>query len=168
MPTPLSTPDILNLISILRNAFKAALIQRDSHLLAKHIQLPKIPSILSEAIIASLIEKKRILNELHVIELSSNHGLADIVARTKDRVIKIEVKSTGESAFQQLGEKDIKADVLVWLHFDRFFIDEKVNSFEVFIIHNPAHRLTAGKITLSNLRALLPDLEPEVFTIREI
>jgi hypothetical protein len=64
--------------------------------------------------------------------------VADVIAKTEDsRTLKIEVKSTGSSSFQNFTKKDIQADYLIWIHFDNFFYDEEKPQIEIFILKDP-------------------------------
>ncbi len=46
-------------------------------------------------------------------------NVSDMVVELKNsKKIKIEVKATGKSAFEFFSDKDIKADYLIWLHFE--------------------------------------------------
>ena len=161
--------DILKLISLLKDDFERANTRRSSEPLSKHIQYPKIPSILSESIVKDLLIKKKLLSELTTTTTSTDHSKADILIHTQHGIKTVEVKSTGESAFQNFGEKDINADYIIWLHFNDLFKDRSAESFEVFIIDNPKrYFLKPVKITLSSVKKIVPDLRSNTFKLTEL
>ena len=64
----------------------------------------------------------------------------------------MEVKGTGESAFEYFSEKDIKADYLVWIHFGDFFKDTSRKTVNVVTVRNPSEFFKGTmKITLDKL-----------------
>ena len=162
----LTKSEVTGLIQSIKRNFKANDDQRAIDPLARHIQYPKIPSILSESIVFHLIKDKKILTDLTVLEITSNHKIADIVLHTQGGLKKVEVKSTGKNAFQYFGEKDIKADYLIWLHFNTLFVSEEIDFFEVFLIKNTSNYFSIPvKINLKNVLKIVPNCNIGKFTI---
>jgi hypothetical protein len=153
MPKTCLTKDqIIELLGLLKNVFRYLEDLRVEHPLAKKIQYPKLPPSLSESIVFHLIKEKRILSS-NIVSVDFGGRESDLTAIAEPlRVLKIEVKSTGENAFEYFGEKDIKADFLVWVHFSSFFHGNK-QSFEIHVIEKPAKYFKEPvKITLSRLK----------------
>ncbi len=165
----LSKQDIESLSQSLKRSFKYLTDQRTSDVLAKYIQFPKIPPILSESLVARLITNKKILSDLAVDKIVINHAQADLVIVTPSHKIMVEVKSTGKSAFQNIGEKDIRSDYLIWVHFNTFFTEEKLDSFEVFIIKHPKRYFTKPtKINLADVKKKIPNLYSYIFSFADL
>src|SRR5216117_149957 len=103
--TLLSLDQLRSFVPVLRDLF--AHVERVLASLPPDLQFkrPQIPSALSESLAAHLL----------------NSG----------RLGTLEVKGTGQAAFQQFGAKDLAADVLVWLHFDNFFSTPSTKSITV-------------------------------------
>jgi len=78
---------------------------------------------------------------------------ADILASKNGKEVKIEIKSSAESAFEYFGEKDLSSDYLMWVHFGTFFKSTANTKFSVFIIKSPKHYFKKPvKINLSKMR----------------
>ena len=61
----------------------------------------------------------------------------DLELETADGPARVEIKATAESAFQNFGEKDLKADVLVWVHFGSCFRDQNERRFVIYFLPRP-------------------------------
>jgi hypothetical protein len=145
----LNANEIGELIETLRILFKYHQDLQNKSEIAKFIQRPKIPPFLSEALIVDLGNRGLLENlECSNFDLSNNNG--DVVATSPSGQVKIEVKATAQSAFQLFSNKDIDADFLVWVHFDRYFEDDSYHEIEIFILRQPKIFFDQSrKITLS-------------------
>lgn len=144
----LNAVEIGELIQTLRTLFKYYQELQNRSEVAKFIQRPKIPPFLSESLIVDL-GNRGILESLDCsnFDLSSSNG--DVVAISPSGQVKIEVKATAQSAFQLFSKKDIEADYLVWVHFNRYFEDEECREIEIFILREPTKIFVESrKITL--------------------
>ena len=144
----LNATEIGELIQTLRTLFRYYQELQNRSEVAKFIQRPKIPPFLSESLIVDL-GNRGVLESLGCsnFDLSSSNG--DVVAITPSGQVKIEVKATAQSAFQLFSEKDIEADYLVWVHFNRYFEDEECREIEIFVLREPAKIfIESRKITL--------------------
>lgn len=164
----LSKDEIKELIKLLKVVFGFLKDLKQKNILAEKIQYPKIPSMLSESIISHLIKENKILKELKEVtkEVVFGGRTADLIVKIRpNSEFKIEVKSTGKSAFEYFGEKDIKANYLIWMHFDDFFIEETIEPIFVYVISNPAQYFKAPtKIVLSKLKDLVKE-SMEIFKL---
>jgi hypothetical protein len=107
--------EILELEAALMEVFRTIRDLRVRSAAARHIKFPPLPSIFSESIaIAST-------PTLFGPGWRGRYGgrLADLIVEnaTAGSMLKVEVKATGRHAFQELKDKDLRADVLVWLRF---------------------------------------------------
>ena len=156
--TILTKPEIFELKNTLTKVFFDITSIKNDTEIAKYMQYPKIPSFLSESICIHLIQKKIILNELSNYSIDFGESLCDILAQKNMDVKKIEVKSTGHSAFQNIGPKDIVSDYLVWIHFDNSFINDIFDDIAIFTLKQPGKFIKKPqKLTLSKLRDLTHD-----------
>ena len=141
------TADVFSFISDLKKNYE----------ICNHIQYPKIPQMLSESLAVNLIEQSKILKELTGHKISLGGVIADVKAESKNNsTVKIEVKSTGKSAFQEFGPKDIIADYLVWIHFGGSFLTRDFSKVQAYTIKNPnSYFKKPIKITLDKLKQVV-------------
>ena len=143
---PLDPESILCLIRLYRKVFDYLEDLRSQDSTASYIQFPKIAPVLSESLAIHLMRSGRLLPQLD--NPIPGGAKADILAEEDGRQVKVEVKATGESAFQYFGVKDISADYLVWMHFGACFRREG-NDLAVYVLRSPGlHFHSTGKITL--------------------
>ncbi len=165
----LTRKEIWDFILSLKAYFKNLTKLREIDPYAHYIQYPKIPSILSESIIYHLIVDKKILSELDIISAKREHRVADIVLYTEVGTKNVEVKSTGGNAFQNLGKKDINADYLIWLHFDKFFTNEMISEVSMYIVSDPnKYFFKTGKINLKKFRIAFPSIQCITLNTKEL
>jgi len=151
----LNKQEIFELKNALSEVFDKITNLKENCIMAKNIQYPKIPSLLTESLCIHLIKKGIILDELNDYSIIFGGRLCDVLAQKNKKTKKIEVKSTGHSAFQYLGPKDISSDYLVWIHFDNSFLDNNFDEISVFTIKQPRQFLKQPrKLTLNKLRNL--------------
>jgi hypothetical protein len=143
----------------LRDVFDFHKALRGKYPSAAMIQFPKTPSDFSEAIVLELIKNGKILEVLKGYECKLGGKKADILARSGDFEVRIEVKATGKSAFQFFGPKDVVADYLIWVHFGDFFSDAK-EAIKIYVVQEPERFFKAPqKITLSAFRKIANPVE---------
>jgi hypothetical protein len=133
----LTGDNIRELIGILRDLFQHHQKLRRKNMIAEKIQLPKIPSSLSESLIVDLGNRKKLQKVLPCSNFVLSEEQGDVVAELSGREVKIEVKATARSAFQLLSPKDINSDFLVWVHFDQYFENEEFHEIEIFVLKQP-------------------------------
>jgi hypothetical protein len=125
---------------------------RDLNPVASHIKFPSLPAVFSESIV---IAAATVLfgpgwkcryggNECDVI-LESTNG-----TQTK----RVEVKATGQHAFQELKAKDLRAEVLVWIRFGRRY-EVGGGAIEVAIIEDPGRYVSSPRrLDVNRLNAI--------------
>ena len=170
MKKELSVDEIVELTRQLADVFKSIVEMRKKNELAKHIQFPKTPPILSEAICLKLLKKKIILGELKDFSFELGKDPPDILARKKSKTKNIEVKGTGKSGFQKFTKNDISCDYLIWIHFDKAFLENDFNNIHIFIVKCPSRYFDkpTNTITLPTFKKKVPDLIDETFSFTEI
>lgn len=115
----LTPAEIIDLIDILQDLFHHHEQIRLNYKLGELIQNPKIPSFLSESIAFHLLSSGELLGSKIQTYQSKKGG--DLEVSVNNKKLKIEVKATGESAFQFFGHKDLDAYILIWVHFNKLF-----------------------------------------------
>jgi hypothetical protein len=116
--TPLGPDEIIQLDAALIRAFKTIQDLRERISVARHIKSPPLPSLFSESIVIAAAPR------LFGSEWSASRGGAtcDVLLENRQgETRRVEVKATGEHAFQEFKPKDLKADFLVWVRFGRRF-----------------------------------------------
>jgi hypothetical protein len=169
MKKELSDGEIIELSRHMVDIFKIIAKMKQKYVLAKYIQYPKIPPILSESICLKLLKKKIILEELKDFSFEFGGNLSDILAK-KSKTKKIEVKSTGKSGFQKFGKGDISCDYLIWIHFDKAFYENNFNNIHIFIINCPSRYFDkpTNTISLESFKKKVPDLIDREFSFTTI
>lgn len=116
---PLTVKEILELEGALIEVFRTIRELRSRTPAARYIKFPPLPSLWSESIAISAVPT------LFGPGWRGRYGgrVADVIAENAaaGSTMKVEVKATGRHAFQELKEKDLRADSLVWLRFGRRF-----------------------------------------------
>src|SRR6266566_344044 len=109
----LALEEIKRLTEALRDVFAHVRDLKRREPLAEEIQNPKIPPALSQSLAVHLLRTYTLLGQSVKVHPSYSGG--DLIGENSAGLrLRIEVKATGASAFQQLGPKDLQADVLVW------------------------------------------------------
>lgn len=98
-----------------RRAFAAVTEIRRTHLGGKWLQLPKIPPVLSESIVARevLSDHSPFFGTPESVERGGKD--ADLIVTLGKEEFSVEVKTTGRQGFSYLYEKDILSPYLAWL-----------------------------------------------------
>lgn len=158
--------EIATLVGMMRRAFQFFDQLRESNPLAEWIQYPKVPSILSESLVVHLINRRVIIGDLSDTASLGSKGADVIVQNGCGREQRIEVKASAKQAFSEFGDKDINADILVWVHFGDLFANDDT-SIEVLVLRNPKRFFDRRrKITLATFKKCAGgDVERTVVTI---
>jgi hypothetical protein len=136
-PRPLSTVEIFELEKLLCSVFSYLDKLKSQNPLAEEIQFPNIPPVLRESLIIQLHQ------ELFEGSESADFGKPDCDIRLtfQDGISRrVQVKATGESAFEFFGRHDLDADYLVWIHFGRYFHGTS-DSIAVYVLRKPSRFL---------------------------
>src|SRR5262245_31876054 len=131
---PLTLEEILQLDAALVQAFQTIQALRTQYPAARHIKLPPLPHVVSESIVIATAHR------LFGPNWKGKYGgtACDVLVENgQDEVKRAEVKATGENAFQEFKAKDLRADVLIWIHFGRRFRDG-TGRIEVALLSEPS------------------------------
>jgi hypothetical protein len=119
--TLLSVEQILALDAALIAAYRDHDALCDAHPVARgHVSRPPIPSAFSESLTAFLT------GTLYGVGATVAYGGAasDLLVFSRDgRALTVEVKASGVSRFQELKERDLAADALVWVDFGSRYVN---------------------------------------------
>ncbi len=131
---PLTVKEILELEAALIEVFRTIRKLRKRSVGARHIKFPPLPSVFSESIAIAATPT------LFGSGWKGRYGgrTADLIIENSPagRAQKVEVKATGRHAFQELKDKDLKADVLVWVRFGQR-LELGSGPIEVAVIESP-------------------------------
>jgi hypothetical protein len=158
---PLKYSEIKELVRLVRGVFSDVRQLKAREPLARHIQYPKVPSILSESLALHLLKRRRLIPGLHGHVFGFGGKTADILGKSSTgREKRIEVKATGTNAFQNFVKKDTTADYIIWFHFDDYFLRDDNPPIAAFLIRKPGRFFRERVyVNLSSLKAKVPDLE---------
>jgi hypothetical protein len=115
----LTVDEILQLEAALMEVFRTIRQLKERSPAAKHIKFPPLPAAFSEsiAIVATPL--------LFGSDWTGRYGgsLSDLIVENTKTCgrLRVEVKATGRHAFQELKEKNLQADVLLWIRFGTRF-----------------------------------------------
>jgi hypothetical protein len=133
---PLTRKEIIELNQALVEAFTSHRAIKSRIPAAHYIKFPQIPAILGESIVIAAAGnlfgtgwKAAFGGSLSDVRLFDSSG----------RTRRVEVKSTGRHAFQELKAKDLSADTLVWIHFGKQF-EQGYGAIQIVILDNPGLR----------------------------
>jgi hypothetical protein len=109
------------------------------------VHYPSVPAAFSESL------------TIHCVEYFFGEKWTAKIGKTSDVILEklgeyctVEVKSTGQTNFQELKQKDLAADFLVWMHFGDRYINGS-GKLWIYILKNP------GEYFKKSLRLKLRD-----------
>jgi hypothetical protein len=112
---PLTVQEILELEAALMEVFRTIRELRERSPAARYIKFPPLPAVLSESIAIAITPT------LFGSDWRGRYGgsAADLIVENlaTRSALRVEVKATGQHAFQELKDKDLRADVLIWFRF---------------------------------------------------
>jgi hypothetical protein len=162
----LSPLEIEELVKLLKDVFAYITELKEKNRLAADIQYPKLPPKLTESIAIHLL-RQGLIGELHGYEFRFGGNEADILAERSMEKIQIEIKGTTKG-FEYFGEKDIKADYLLWFDFEDFFRKGE-NHFTLCILPHDESRFNGPvKITIAGLKKIAGDFQWTKYHMREL
>jgi len=151
----LNDAEINEALVAVRASFRAIQRIRQDFPGGRHVQLPRIPSIFSESIIAREIQRGQAPLWREPGTSLPGGRSCDILAKVGEHDYKVQVKATGSQGFQYLGPKDIVSDALVWLHFGAFFEKDERVPVECYWLPDPSNLFQRDvKISLPKFRQL--------------
>ncbi len=131
---PLTTAQIMELDRALRAIFRMIREVREKNPVARHIKFPPLPAVFSESIV--MAAATALFGPGWKCGSGGNN--CDIILENAKGNLKkrVEVKATGQHAFQELKAKDLSADILIWTRFGRRY-ELGVGSIEIAVIESP-------------------------------
>ncbi|HUW74887.1 MAG TPA: hypothetical protein VMW05_12855 [Methyloceanibacter sp.] len=142
----LTKEELTELPILLRQVFDFISQLKAQNPAAAPIQYPKLPSIFSESLVLHC--GPAIFPNAQ--NLRRGGAVADILFEVGQLTKKVEVKATGQQAFQYFGKKDIDADFLVWLAFGEFFRSQAESHVKIYVLAKPGEVLpNPTKISLA-------------------
>lgn len=136
---PLTIDEILQLDAALIEVFRTirqlkSRSVKSRSAAARYIKFPPVPSVFSESI---AIATTPVLFGSAWKGRYGGHEADLIVENLTTRCsLKVEVKATGQRAFQELKGKDLQADVLIWFRFGHRF-ESGAGPIEVAVLDSP-------------------------------
>lgn len=138
----LTLDEINDLISCFSDRVRMCVKQEASHMIATHIHRPKLPEALSESIVAHAIIRGLLFKRLGPFLLVKRGGGADVVLIGRKKKYLVECKANQYKPFQEFGDKDYKADFVVWLMFGESFVTGDLGSIPMLVMPNPGKHLS--------------------------
>ncbi|MBI1881553.1 MAG: hypothetical protein HYR94_25510 [Chloroflexi bacterium] len=133
MPKVLLTKEeLLELDRVLIETYAFFRELRTRSAIARLIHYPSVPSEFSESLTIHCAEY--FFGKSWVAKF--NGDISDIILEQPGEQRTVEVKSTGQTNFQELKPKDLNADFLVWMHFGDRYISG-IGKLSIYILKNP-------------------------------
>jgi hypothetical protein len=131
--------------------------------IARYVQYPKIPTILSESLAVHAILQGRLLASTGPFSSVIRGGRkADVLAVLMDgQELRIETKASGEEDFATFGKKDYAAHFLLWLRFGKSLRESCLGQMEVLVCPRPAEHLPWAR-DRANVAQLLAAWDGEI------
>lgn len=136
---PLTRSEIAELDAALLQAFQTIHNLRQTLVAAKHIKFPPLPPVFSESLV--IVAAQRIFGE----EWNARYGGKEcdvVIQNAAGDTKRVEVKATAEHGFQEFKAKDLRADVLVWVHFGTRF-QGGTGPIEITLLSQPGRVIDA-------------------------
>jgi hypothetical protein len=163
----LSATEISQFVLLLKDVFTYISNLKEKNPLAADIQYPKLPPKLTESLAIHLL-RHGLVSELKGYDFRFGGNEADILASRGSEKARIEVKGTTKG-FEYFGEKDIKADYLLWFDFEELF-RKGGDNFTLFMLPHKETRFMAPlKITMSSLKRMAgADLQTTKYNVENL
>lgn len=164
---PLSAVEINKFVFLLKDVFTYISNLKEKNPLAADIQYPKLPPRLTESLAIHLL-RHGIIAGLKGYDFRFGGNEADIIASRGSERVRIEVKGTTKG-FEYFGEKDIKANYLMWFDFEELF-RKGGDHFTLSVLPYRESRFGAPlKITMSGLKKIAgADLQLMRYNIQDL
>jgi hypothetical protein len=130
----LSQDEIIRLAHVLKGIYRNHAALRAQEPTAKFISVPPIPQVLTRSLAVACV-CKWFGSQWHV-ELG-RRSRETILLSHESESKSVAVKATGKSGFQEIKEKDLKVDCLVWIDFGES-LTKGFGEIVVYVFENPA------------------------------
>lgn len=128
--------EILNLDRDLIETYSFFRGLRDRSDVAKLIHYPSIPAVLGESLTVHCA--RCFFGKNWTARLGVKRSDSDVILEGSREQLAVEVKTTGQTNFQEFKSKDLDAHFLVWIHFGDRYINGG-GKVSVYILRNPGH-----------------------------
>jgi hypothetical protein len=163
----LSPPEIDQFVFLLKDVFTYISNLKERNPLAADIQYPKLPPKLTESLAIHLL-RSGLIPELKGYSFRFGGNEADVIGSQGVNKVRIEVKGTTKG-FEYFGEKDIKANYLMWFDFEELFRKGGENFILFVLPHRESRFSSPVKITISSLKKVAGlDLQLLTYNIRDL
>lgn len=163
----LSAAEIDQLVTLLKDVFSYISNLKKNNSLAADIQYPKLPPRLTESLAIHLL-RGGLIPELKGSDFQFGGKEADIIASRDTEKFRIEVKGTTKG-FEYFGEKDIRANYLMWFDFEELFRKGERHFMLCVLPHRESRFGKPVKITIAGLRKLaMDDLQWRRYDIQDL
>ena len=162
----LSPIEISQFILLLKDVFTYISNLKEKNPLAADIQYPKLPSKLTESLAIHLL-RSGLISDLKGYSFRFGGNEADVIGSQGANKVRIEVKGTTKG-FEYFGEKDIKANYLMWFDFEQLF-RKSGEDFTLYVLPYRESRFSGPvKITITSLKKVAgSDLKETIYNVRE-
>ena len=162
-----SAAEIDQFVFLLKDVFTFISNLKERNPLAADIQYPKLPPKLTESLAIHLL-RGGLIPELKAYDFEFGGNEADILALRGSDKVRIEIKGTTKG-FEYFGEKDIKANYLMWFDFEELF-RKGGDHFTLLVLPYRESRFKAPlKITMSSLKKVTGvDLQETRYNIHDL
>lgn len=154
----LSLAEIGQFVFLLKDVFTYISNLKEKNPLAKDIQYPKLPPKLAESLAIHLL-RGGLVPELNGHNFRFGGNEADIIGVKDGKSVRIEVKGTTKG-FEYFGEKDIKADYLLWFDFEELFRRGEQHFLLCVLPHDQTRFSGPVKITIAGLKKITGGRQP--------
>ena len=163
----LSPIEISQFILLLKDVFTYISNLKEKNPLAADIQYPKLPSKLTESLAIHLL-RSGLISDLKGYSFRFGGNEADVIGSQGANEVLIEVKGTTKG-FEYFGEKDIKANYLMWFDFEQLF-RKSGEDFTLYVLPYRESRFSGPvKITITGLKKVAgSDLKETMYNIRDL
>ena len=163
----LSAREISQFVLLLDDVFTYITNLKERNPLAADIQYPKLPPKLTESLAIHLLQGG-LISELKGYNFHFGGNEADIIGSLHTNRVRIEVKGTTKG-FEYFGEKDIKANYLMWFDFEEL-LRKGGENFALYVLPHRKSRFSGPvKITITSLKKISgADLQEKRYNIKDL
>lgn len=120
---------------------------------------PRIEEAFTEELVALLLPRllsPELSGRLGSSRLERNGKMerTDASGHSRDKCHRVEIKATQKTGWQDLTEKDISSDCLIWIHFGDFYESDVERPIEIYVLANPTAAARSGDIVVDDFKKL--------------
>ncbi len=130
----LTREELLDLDRILIETYSFFRDLRSKSPAAQWIHYPSVPAEFGESLTVHCVEG--FFGKGWIARLGIKHNESDVILERPGEQRTVEVKTTGQTSFQEFKPKDLSADFLVWMDFGDRYI-KGGGKLDIYILRNP-------------------------------